>query len=153
MTGFAFAYAVVRVCGGQPRKNPGTPQWGNAMEDVRWLMEDKWKMGIVLIVSYRIWLVLLINQINHNFYHHVFLFRFTFSNHQGQGHEGVISQTLRAIFAIQDPLLFRNHKNSVAPIRLFELVQFLHRFQKLYFTKIIAGMIENRIATPHSNLG
>ncbi len=23
MTGFAFAYAVVRVCGGQPRKNPG----------------------------------------------------------------------------------------------------------------------------------
>ena len=26
MTGFAFAYAVVRVCGGQPRKNPGAPQ-------------------------------------------------------------------------------------------------------------------------------
>ena len=25
MTGFAFAYAVVRVCGGQPRKNPGAP--------------------------------------------------------------------------------------------------------------------------------
>ena len=23
MTGFAFAYAVMRVCGGQPRKNPG----------------------------------------------------------------------------------------------------------------------------------
>ena len=27
MTGFAFAYAVVRVCGGQPRKNPGAPPW------------------------------------------------------------------------------------------------------------------------------
>ena len=26
MTGFAFAYAVVRVCGGQPRKNPGAPK-------------------------------------------------------------------------------------------------------------------------------
>ena len=26
MTGFAFAYAVMRVCGGQPRKNPGAPQ-------------------------------------------------------------------------------------------------------------------------------
>ena len=26
MTGFAFAYAVVRVCGGQPRKNPGAPR-------------------------------------------------------------------------------------------------------------------------------
>ena len=25
MTGFAFAYAVMRVCGGQPRKNPGAP--------------------------------------------------------------------------------------------------------------------------------
>ena len=25
MTGFAFAYAVVWVCGGQPRKNPGAP--------------------------------------------------------------------------------------------------------------------------------
>ena len=27
MTGFAFAYAVVRVCGGQPRKNPGAPMF------------------------------------------------------------------------------------------------------------------------------
>ena len=26
MTGFAFAYAVMRVCGGQPRKNPGAPK-------------------------------------------------------------------------------------------------------------------------------
>ena len=26
MTGFAFVYAVVRVCGGQPRKNPGAPR-------------------------------------------------------------------------------------------------------------------------------
>ena len=26
MTGFAFAYAVMRVCGGQPRKNPGAPR-------------------------------------------------------------------------------------------------------------------------------
>ena len=26
MTGFAFAYAVVRVCGGQSRKNPGAPR-------------------------------------------------------------------------------------------------------------------------------
>ena len=26
MTGFAFAYAVVRVCGSQPRKNPGAPE-------------------------------------------------------------------------------------------------------------------------------
>ena len=25
MTGFAFAYAVMRACGGQPRKNPGAP--------------------------------------------------------------------------------------------------------------------------------
>ena len=25
MTGFAFAYALMRVCGGQPRKNPGAP--------------------------------------------------------------------------------------------------------------------------------
>ena len=26
MTGFAFAYAVMRACGGQPRKNPGAPK-------------------------------------------------------------------------------------------------------------------------------
>ena len=26
MTGFAFAYAVMRACGGQPRKNPGAPR-------------------------------------------------------------------------------------------------------------------------------
>ena len=26
MTGFTLAYAVVRVCGGQPRKNPGAPK-------------------------------------------------------------------------------------------------------------------------------
>ena len=25
MTGFTLAYAVMRVCGGQPRKNPGAP--------------------------------------------------------------------------------------------------------------------------------
>ena len=29
MTGFAFAYAVMRACGGQPRKNPGAPGFWN----------------------------------------------------------------------------------------------------------------------------
>ena len=27
MTGFTLTYAVMRVCGGQPRKNPGAPVW------------------------------------------------------------------------------------------------------------------------------
>ena len=42
MTGFAFAYAVMRVCGGQPRKNPGAPM---SEEDekkmAQWIQESK----------------------------------------------------------------------------------------------------------------
>ena len=30
MTGFTLAYAVMRVCGGQPRKNPDAPAWYTA---------------------------------------------------------------------------------------------------------------------------
>ena len=34
MTGFTLAYAVMRVCGGQPRKNPGAPNTAYLPADV-----------------------------------------------------------------------------------------------------------------------
>ena len=39
MTGFAFAYAVMRVCGGQPRKNPGAPAW--PIKAFRWIHDKR----------------------------------------------------------------------------------------------------------------
>ena len=48
MTGFAFAYAVMRVCGGQPRKNPGAPDLlyfpFSCIEDPMTTREQAWQV-------------------------------------------------------------------------------------------------------------
>ena len=41
MTGFAFAYAVMRVCGGQPRKNPGAPDDASLGNEVEHLWQHQ----------------------------------------------------------------------------------------------------------------
>ena len=38
MTGFTLAYAVMRVCGGLPRKNPDAPTYEIAMQLAEWLV-------------------------------------------------------------------------------------------------------------------
>ena len=52
-------------------------------------------------------LVLLIDQINHDFHHHVLFFCFTLCNHQCEGDEGVISQTFGTIRAIENAIVIK----------------------------------------------
>ena len=51
--------------------------------------------------------VSLVNQVHYNLHHHILFFCLTLSNHKGEGYEGVISQTLRAIFAIEDSIIIQ----------------------------------------------
>ena len=59
----------------------------------------------------------LVDQVHHNLYHYILLFRLAFGNHQSESDEGIICQALGAIRVII-PLLLRNHKNNVAAMRL-----------------------------------
>lgn len=45
-----------------------------------------------------------INQINNDLYDGVLLFRVTFSNQQGQGHQSIVGQTLATIRTIKDAI-------------------------------------------------
>ena len=47
----------------------------------------------------------MVNQIHHNFHHYVLLLCPALSNHQGQGNEGVVGQTLAAVRAVEDAIV------------------------------------------------
>ena len=47
----------------------------------------------------------MVNQIHHNFHHYVLLLCPALSNHQGQGNEGVVGQTLAAVGAVEDAVV------------------------------------------------
>ena len=47
----------------------------------------------------------LIDQVHHDFHHHVFLFSLALSYHQSQSNEGVVSYTLGAVFTIEDVVI------------------------------------------------
>ena len=61
-----------------------------------------------IILRYQTWvklLIILINQVNHNFLHNILFFRTAFGYHQCQGNEGIVCYTLSAICGIQDAVL------------------------------------------------
>ena len=49
--------------------------------------------------------VTLVNQVYNDFHHHVFLFCLALCNHQSKSNEGVICQTLGAVFAIENAVI------------------------------------------------
>jgi len=49
--------------------------------------------------------VVLVDQIHHHLHHHVLLLRFALGNHQREGHEGVVSDALAAVFVIEDAVV------------------------------------------------
>ena len=87
-------------------------------------------------------LVLLIDQINHYFYHHILFFCFTLSNHQCEGDEGVISQALRSIRAIENAIIIEEPQEqcgSNALVAIAERVVLCNQIRKaiprLLFTR------------------
>lgn len=47
-------------------------------------------------------LIILVNEVDDDFDHGVFFFGATFGNHQGEGDEGVVGNTLGAVLIIKD---------------------------------------------------
>ena len=47
----------------------------------------------------------MVNQVYHDFHHHVLLLSAAFSYHQRQGHEGIICQTLAAVGSIENAIV------------------------------------------------
>ena len=62
--------------------------------------------------SFYFLLVSLVNQVNHDFYHHILLLCFALGNHQGQGYEGVVCQSLRTILAIEYTIIIEEPKEQ-----------------------------------------
>ena len=56
--------------------------------------------------------VVLIDQIHHHLHHHVLLLRFALGNHQREGHEGVVSDALAAVFVIEDAVVVEEPKEQ-----------------------------------------
>ena len=50
-------------------------------------------------------LIFLVDGINHNFHHDIFLFRSAFGYHQCQSNEGIVCYTLSSVCGIQDAVL------------------------------------------------
>ena len=56
--------------------------------------------------------ILLINQVHYHLHHHIFLLSLALSNHQSQGNEGIVSQSLGAVFAIEDAVVVEEPKEE-----------------------------------------
>ncbi len=82
------------------RYKKGVPYWGTPYKNIIIIIFSYFSYSYMSIImwrgyvdKWRNYLVLLINQIHHDFYHHILFFSLTFCNHQSKGNEGVISQT------------------------------------------------------------
>ena len=50
-------------------------------------------------------LVVFVDEVDHNFDHHVFLFGAALGNHQGQSNEGVVGNTFGAVGVVEDAVI------------------------------------------------
>ena len=67
---------------------------------------------IISLISFCFLLVPLVNQINHNFYHHILLFRLALGNHQSQGYKGVVCQSLGTVLTIEYTIIIEEPKEQ-----------------------------------------
>ena len=54
--------------------------------------------------------VSLIDQIHHDFYHHIFFLCLTLGNHQGKGYKGVVGQTFGPVKTVKDAVVIEEPK-------------------------------------------
>ena len=88
-------------------------------------------------------LVSLVDQINHDFYHHILLLRLALSNHQRQGHEGVVSQSFRTVLTIQDAVVVQEpeeQRGSNTLVAIAKRVVLRHQIQQHSSLLLYAGI-------------